>query len=264
MKPVQLVQRPDDFSDVTLVFGDAQVCTHFKFGFCKFGERCNKKHLKEICQTEDCKLKTCNKRHPKICKFFSVNQVCKFGDACCYKHKLSAHHSNILEQISSLHATISSMSESIQALEDEILKLRSPLSPLESLRGLDTGGDLVPSPDKSCIRECDASLVLDYVEEGSAPALVHCHHTYTNGSTGLVTWPCEPCPLHPCCVMCEIMAASEESRPPRFCNFQSDPSCPRPCSGAIFDVDISSAQGHDYWKVLDFILVEPSLLEFRL
>ena len=57
------------------------------------------------------------------------------------------------------------MSESIQALEDEILKLRSSLSPPESLRGWDTGGDLVPSPDKSCIRECDASLVLDYVEE---------------------------------------------------------------------------------------------------
>ena len=126
MEAVQPIQKPEASSDVTLVSGDANVCKHFKFGFCKFGERCNKHHLKEICQTEDCNLKTCNKRHPKICKFFSVNQVCKFSDACCYKHKLSTHHCNILEQISSLHATISSMSESIQTLENEILMLSPP------------------------------------------------------------------------------------------------------------------------------------------
>ena len=135
MEPVQHIQRPDNSSNVTLVSGDTHVCKHYKFGFCKFGEKCHKQHLKETCQTEDCNLKTCHKRHPKICKFFSVNQVCKFGDACCYKHKLSASHCKILEQISSLQATISSMSESIQALEDEILRLRSPL--LESLRTLE-------------------------------------------------------------------------------------------------------------------------------
>ena len=72
MEAVQPIQRPDASSDVTLVSGDANVCKHFKFGFCKFGEKCKKQHLKEICQTEDCNLKTCNKRHPKICKFFSL------------------------------------------------------------------------------------------------------------------------------------------------------------------------------------------------
>ena len=71
---VQPIQSPNASSDVTLVSGDANVCKHFKYGFCKFGEKCNKQHLKEICQTEDCNLKTCSKRHPKICKFFSVNQ----------------------------------------------------------------------------------------------------------------------------------------------------------------------------------------------
>ena len=262
MEPVQIIPKPVTSSDATLVSGDTHVCKHFKFGFCKFGEKCHKKHLKETCQTESCSLKTCNKRHPRTCKYFSVNQVCKFGDACSYSHKVSAHQSKICEQISSLYATISSMSESIKALEDEIRRLARPS--LESLRSPDPGGDLPPSPAKSCIRECDTSLVLGFVEEESAPALVHCRHTYINGSTGLVTWPCEPCPLHPCCVSCEITAASEESRPPRFCNYQSDPACPRPCSGAIFDVDTSSAQGHDVWKVFDFILGAPSLLEFRL
>ena len=238
MEAVQHIQRPVNFSNVTLVSGDTHVCKHYKFGFCKFGEKCHKQHLKETCQTEDCNLKTCHKRHPKICKFFSVNQVCKFGDACCYKHKLSASHCKILEQISSLQATISSMSESIQALENEILRLRSP--PPETLRTLDPRGDLAPS----------------HVEENEAPALVPCEHT------GLLEG--EPCPLHPCCAMCEITAASEESRPPRFCNFQSHSFCPRPCSGAIFDVDISSVRGHGNWEVFNFILGAPSLLEFRL
>ena len=119
MKPVQPIQKPDASSDVTLVSGDALVCKHFKFGFCKFGEKCHKQHLKETCQTKDCHVKTCNKRHPRICKYFTVNQLCKFGDT-----KLSTQHCNILEQISSLNATISSMSESIQALENEILMLK--------------------------------------------------------------------------------------------------------------------------------------------
>merc|ERR1712055_688605 len=35
MKPVQPIQKPDASSDVTLVSGDALVCKHFKFGFCK-------------------------------------------------------------------------------------------------------------------------------------------------------------------------------------------------------------------------------------
>ena len=98
--------------------------------------------------------------------------------------------------------------------------------------------------------------------ENEAPTLVHCEHTYFNSFTGL--WEPEPCPLHPCCAMCEITAASEESRPPRFCNFQSDSSCPRPCSGAIFDVDISHLRGHGDWKVFNFIFGAPSLIEFRL
>ena len=100
-----------------------------------------------------------------------------------------------------------------------------------------------------------------HVEENEAPALVHCEHTYINSFTGLLE-P-EPCPLHPCCAMCEITAASEESRPPRFCNFQSDSSCPRPCSGDIFDVD-TRRFGSDDWKVFNFIVGAPSLLEFRL
>ena len=91
-----------------------------------------------------------------------------------------------------------------------------------------------------------------------------CEHTFVNGSTGRVNWPCEPCPLHPCCVFCEVSAASEESRPPQLCGYQSDPSCPRPCSGAIFNVDISSARGGSEWKVLDLILGAPSLMKFRL
>ena len=136
MELVNLVSRSDASSDVPLVSGDASLCKHFKFGYCKFGEKCQKRHLKETCQTSDCNSKNCNKRHPKICKFFSLNQVCKFGDACCYKHKLNATHSSLLEEISVLHAMISSMKDFIQALEDDILRLKSPLPSPERERSI--------------------------------------------------------------------------------------------------------------------------------
>ena len=144
MELVNLALSSNASSDVTLVSGDASFCKHFKFGYCKFGEKCRKRHLKETCQTNDCNSKICNKRHPKICKFFSVNQVCKFGEACCYKHKLNATHSNLLEEISALHAIISSMKDSIQALEDDILRLKCPL----------------PSPENGRSTLCEDSLAL--------------------------------------------------------------------------------------------------------
>ena len=149
MESVKLVPRSNASSDVTLVSGDASFCKHFKFGYCKFGEKCLKRHLKETCQTNDCNSKSCNKRHPKICKFFSLNQVCKFGDACCYKHKLSASHSNLLEEISALHAIIPSIKDSIQALEDDILRLKTPL----------------PSPERRRSTLCEDSLNVSLADE---------------------------------------------------------------------------------------------------
>ena len=53
----KLTQNEIEASDSMMLFsGDDKVCKHFKFGFCKFGDKCHKQ------QTEDYSLKTCNNR----------------------------------------------------------------------------------------------------------------------------------------------------------------------------------------------------------
>ena len=62
------------------------VCLHNKFGFCKFGHMCHKRHIDDICQ-ENCFLQDCQKRHPRPCKYFVHFNRCKFGENCKYKHE---------------------------------------------------------------------------------------------------------------------------------------------------------------------------------
>ena len=261
---MQATTNSCDFTDVTLAVHDGPiVCRHYQTGFCKFGESCRKQHVKEICQMNNCNLKICTQRHPKVCKYFKHHQLCKFGDSCCYRHDIVEPRGCLLEkQLEALNATVAKMSAVIHDLEEKVARLEN-VSMLEIERDTLSDNSLqlsVPDEDRAEVSNPQTSRPLPTDERE-----VKCEHSYINGSTGLVVPTFgDPCPLHPCCTMCEITAASEESRPPRFCNFQSDPSCPRPCSGSIFNVDISSARGHSDWKVLDFILGTPSLLEFRL
>ena len=287
----------EDSSDVTLVQSDTSpVCKHFQTGFCKFADKCKRRHEKEMCPLTQCSSKTCRKRHPKLCKFFSLRGFCKFGDLCCYKH-LNAESQKTPHLISALQTKVDEMEQLIKTLQSEIVALKninkcevcdyvasssttlkahiskkhkhtSEAAPLERERSqlIDTSLNAsLPSEERlenTQLIDIASDDFKDDPTENEAPTLVHCEHTYFNSFTGLLE-PV-PCPLHPCCAMCEITAASEESRPPRFCNFQSDSSCPRPCSGAIFDVDISHLRGHGDWEVFNFIVGAPSLIEFRL
>ena len=64
-----------------------EVCYHNKFGFCKHGDRCWKKHICEICENKSCSGgNECNKRHPRKCKFFQDYRRCKFGEYCAFDH----------------------------------------------------------------------------------------------------------------------------------------------------------------------------------
>ena len=66
-----------------------QISNHFRFGYCKNKENCVKKHMADKCKNiSTCKSKVCIKRHPKICKRFSVEKFCKFGPGCAYLHLL--------------------------------------------------------------------------------------------------------------------------------------------------------------------------------
>ena len=62
------------------------VCRYFKFGYCKFIDKCRFLHVTELCANPSCEIKSCNLRHPKVCKFFRDFRRCKFSDWCLFKH----------------------------------------------------------------------------------------------------------------------------------------------------------------------------------
>ena len=93
-----------------------QVCEYFQCGFCMFGEKCRKHHMKEICPTQGCKKKLCTKRQPKMCKFFQIQQSCKFGEECSYKHDTS----QLINRVVLLEELIEGMTEKINDLTEEV------------------------------------------------------------------------------------------------------------------------------------------------
>ena len=66
---------------------EQNVCGFFKFGYCKFRNKCRKMHVSEKCERKTCDIKSCNLRHPKICRYFRDRKFCKFGEWCCFDHK---------------------------------------------------------------------------------------------------------------------------------------------------------------------------------
>ena len=87
---------------------EAAVCKHFQIGHCRFQDHCRKHHIKELCERENCKSMTCQLRHPKVCKFFSVHNTCKFGEHCAYQHKitLNVKINLLITKISTLENTV--------------------------------------------------------------------------------------------------------------------------------------------------------------
>ena len=88
-----------------------EVCNHNKYGFCKHGDRCWKKHINEICENKSCRGgNECSKRHPRKCKFFRDYRRCKFGEYCAFDH-----------------------SEPFDAAEEELKLLKQKLDDIEKI-----------------------------------------------------------------------------------------------------------------------------------
>ena len=65
------------------------MCKFQKFGFCKYKESCEKRHLEETCEKlSSCESqRKCHKRHPYACKRYVLEGFCKFGSHCAYHHQ---------------------------------------------------------------------------------------------------------------------------------------------------------------------------------
>ena len=77
-----------------------KICQHNQTGFCKFRDKCQKKHENTLFEnTENRSKDNCSKRHPKVCRNFSNSGVCRHKEKCAYKHVQNENQSELNEQI---------------------------------------------------------------------------------------------------------------------------------------------------------------------
>ena len=114
---------------------EGQICNHFKYGYCKFKEACQKVHVTGECKKlSSCKDKYCNTRHPKICKRFSLEKFCKFGEDCAYLHLQDLVPQGETENEKCSQDTKSSLNEvKIELLEGEVKTLKLELKKLKAI-----------------------------------------------------------------------------------------------------------------------------------
>ena len=95
------------------------VCWYNKFGYCKFGDKCFRKHENRICENVQCPIWDCPLRHPKNCRYFQEFHYCKFGTFCKFNHKIEESRIAKKELID-LQKEIKSLEDKIKHMEIEI------------------------------------------------------------------------------------------------------------------------------------------------
>ena len=74
---------------------DDIICSHFRYGYCKFQQHCQKQHFNVVCpDIPNCNNDLCFKRHPKACKNYAKYNKCRFQQ-CAYSHEKNEHQSKV-------------------------------------------------------------------------------------------------------------------------------------------------------------------------
>ena len=103
-------------------------CKFNKFGFCKFGKQCFRKHFDEICENVRCKVTDCSLRHPRRCRFFVDYQYCKFGTYCKFLHKANDDDKSIdaiEKQLKDVKLVLNKKEQEIILLNQNIREMKS-------------------------------------------------------------------------------------------------------------------------------------------
>ena len=100
-----------------------------KFGYCYYKECCKRKHYGQKCEElGECRnIKSCEKRHPKLCRKFSSGNTCKFKSECAYSHKKSvkSQEINLLRtQVNFLEKTLLEMNVKMMCLEEDMKQMK--------------------------------------------------------------------------------------------------------------------------------------------
>ena len=96
-------------------------------------------------------MKSCPKRHPKVCKRYDTENECRFGEKCSCQHKTSIKS---LEQ-NELKETVKQMEIVIKELAIEVTCLESELNKVKL--NLDTKTSITDSKDKECYKDGKSS-----------------------------------------------------------------------------------------------------------
>ena len=98
------------------------ICKFNKFGYCKFKSNCRNKHVEEICSEKTCNQTTCEKRHPRLCKYFVKYGDCKLGSICAYSHinNQKMELEKLEDKVNELHLIIKSKEEIIDKLVKDV------------------------------------------------------------------------------------------------------------------------------------------------
>ena len=108
-----------------------EVCLFDKFSFCKNGVKCDRVHLKEVCQTRECDYRECNKRHPRPCRIFRKNGFCRFGSSCKYSHRQSKEVEDQSKEINKQNKIIESLREITSKLSNQVADQKEEIKDLK-------------------------------------------------------------------------------------------------------------------------------------
>ena len=107
------------------------VCHFNKFGFCKFGKQCFRKHEDTICENVPCNVLDCSLRHPKKCMFFLDYHYCKFGNFCKFLHEANKNEKAIEaieKQLKDVKKELDRKGKDIKLLSETLCKMKMNLS----------------------------------------------------------------------------------------------------------------------------------------
>ena len=104
-------------------------CQYHKFGYCKYGSQCERKHHTDICDKRNkCKNKrNCAKRHPKPCQNYKRESFCTHGENCAYYHQSKGRDQNsdkMEKRIKYLEETVATLSVSLYTLQGQLFDLK--------------------------------------------------------------------------------------------------------------------------------------------
>ena len=92
-----------------------------------------KHHENELCHKESCDQRSCRKRHPKVCKYFSQGKICKFGKDCGYDHKENDKNVKLYQFNLLVKETINMKAET-EVLKNNIANLASKKQEIKLLK----------------------------------------------------------------------------------------------------------------------------------